>query len=160
MAVTQFAEDFDANDSAGLVGAPKFPPADRIVVTPSLLSSHGGSPTLTMVRTTFDAMAAGGIYDHIGGGFARYSTDERWLVPHFEKMLYDNSLLARVYWRPIKSRETTNYRRVACETLDYILRNDLALKEGFIPPPTPTPKGSKGSSSSGRRRRCAPVDRR
>ena len=62
-------------------------------------STRGPATThaLHMVRLTLDKMAAGGIYDHLGGGFARYSTDERWLVPHFEKMLYDNALLASVY---------------------------------------------------------------
>jgi aryl-alcohol dehydrogenase-like predicted oxidoreductase len=84
-----------------------------------------------MVRTTLDAMAAGGIYDHIGGGFARYSTDERWLVPHFEKMLYDNALLARVYVEGYQVTADENYRRVACETLDYILKEMTSPEGGF-----------------------------
>ncbi|MFM8552822.1 MAG: thioredoxin domain-containing protein [Nitrospiraceae bacterium] len=95
-AVTQFAEEFDARHG-GFGSAPKFPPATGLSL---LLRSHhrtGDPQTLQMVRKTLDAMAAGGMYDQIGGGFARYSTDDRWLVPHFEKMLYDNALLTRTY---------------------------------------------------------------
>ena len=80
-----------------------------------------------MVRRTLDAMAAGGIYDHVGGGFARYSTDERWLVPHFEKMLYDNALLARVYVEAYQSPVIQNYRRVALRDIGlHSERNDVA----------------------------------
>ena len=77
---------------------------------------------LQMVTTTLDAMAAGGIYDHIGGGFARYSTDERWLVPHFEKMLYDNALLGKVYLEAFQVTGNESYRQVVTEVLDYVLR--------------------------------------
>src|SRR5574340_1121069 len=130
LAVTQFAEDFDAGHG-GFGGAPKFPPATGLSL---LLHCHHRTKdthTLTMVRTTLDAMAAGGIYDHIGGGFARYSTDERWLVPHFEKMLYDNALLAHVYVEAYQVTGDENYRRVACETLDYILREMTSPEGGF-----------------------------
>ncbi|MCE3222964.1 MAG: uncharacterized protein K0S58_1144 [Nitrospira sp.] len=129
-AVTQFAEDFDAKHG-GFGGAPKFPPATGLSL---LLHCHHRTKdphTLTMVRTTLDAMAAGGIYDQIGGGFARYSTDERWLVPHFEKMLYDNALLARVYVEAYQVTGDANYRRVACETLDYILKEMTSPEGGF-----------------------------
>jgi uncharacterized protein YyaL (SSP411 family) len=84
-----------------------------------------------MVRTTLDAMARGGIYDQIGGGFARYSTDERWLVPHFEKMLYDNALLARTYLEAFQVTGDPFYRRIATEVLDYILREMTAPEGGF-----------------------------
>ena len=86
---------------------------------------------LHIVRKTLDAMAAGGIYDQIGGGFARYSTDERWLVPHFEKMLYDNALLARTYVEAYQVTQDENYRRIATETLDYILREMISEEGGF-----------------------------
>ena len=79
------------------VSAPKFPPATGLSFLLRRAHRTGDPQTIKMVRKTLDGMAAGGIYDHIGGGFARYSTDERWLVPHFEKMLYDNALLARTY---------------------------------------------------------------
>ncbi len=90
-----------------------------------LLRAHhrNGSPdTLEMVTTTLDAMASGGIYDHLGGGFARYSTDEEWLVPHFEKMLYDQALLVRVYLHAWQVTGEATYRQVLDETVDYVLR--------------------------------------
>jgi uncharacterized protein YyaL (SSP411 family)/aryl-alcohol dehydrogenase-like predicted oxidoreductase len=130
MAVTQFAEDFDAKQG-GFGGAPKFPPATGLSLLLHCYHRTKDPHTLTMVRTTLDAMAAGGIYDHIGGGFARYSTDERWLVPHFEKMLYDNALLARVYVEAYQVTKDENYRRVTCETLDYVLREMTSSEGGF-----------------------------
>ena len=75
-----------------------------------------------MVRRTLDQMARGGIYDQLGGGFHRYSTDAHWLVPHFEKMLYDNAQLARLYTRAWQVDRRRRYRRVATETLEYLLR--------------------------------------
>ncbi|HVG03275.1 MAG TPA: aldo/keto reductase, partial [Nitrospira sp.] len=129
--VTQFAEDFDAKHG-GFGGAPKFPPATGLSLLLHCYHRTKDPHTLTMVRTTLDAMAAGGIYDQIGGGFARYSTDERWLVPHFEKMLYDNALLARVYVEAYQVTGDLNYRRVACETLDYILKEMTSPEGGFF----------------------------
>jgi aryl-alcohol dehydrogenase-like predicted oxidoreductase len=84
-----------------------------------------------MVTKTLDAMAAGGIYDHIGGGFARYSTDERWLVPHFEKMLYDNALLVKTYLETYQVTKQPAYRRIVTEVLDYILREMTDPRGGF-----------------------------
>ncbi|MCW5795951.1 MAG: DUF255 domain-containing protein [Nitrospira sp.] len=130
VAVTQFAEDFDARQG-GFGGAPKFPPATGLSLLLHCYQRTKDPHTLTMVRTTLDAMAAGGIYDHIGGGFARYSTDERWLVPHFEKMLYDNALLARVYVEAYQVTADETYRRIACETLDYILKEMTSPEGGF-----------------------------
>ena len=92
--------DYDPAD-AGFGGAPKFPPS---MVLEFLLRHHQrtGSPAaLQMAEGTCAAMARGGLYDQLGGGFARYSTDAAWVVPHFEKMLYDNALLARVYLQPV-----------------------------------------------------------
>ena len=120
-AVAQFKEDFDA-EYGGFGRAPKFPPATSLSL---LLRCHrrtADAATLTMVTKTLDMMAAGGMYDHIGGGFARYSTDERWLVPHFEKMLYDNALLARVYVEAYQVTKKPLYRQIATEVLDYVLR--------------------------------------
>ena len=82
-----------------------------------------------MARRTLDAMALGGMYDLVGGGFHRYSVDQRWLVPHFEKMLYDNALLASVYLRAADRFDSEHYRRVADRTIDYVLR-ELALEGG------------------------------
>ncbi|MFQ5991701.1 MAG: aldo/keto reductase, partial [Nitrospiraceae bacterium] len=129
-AVTQFAEDFDAR-FGGFGSAPKFPPATGLSF---LLRQHHRTKdahTLLMVRRTLDAMAAGGMYDQVGGGFARYSTDERWLVPHFEKMLYDNALLARTYVEAYQVTSEERYRRVATETLDYIVKEMTSPEGGF-----------------------------
>ena len=83
------------------------------------------------VSTSLDAMASGGIYDHIGGGFARYSVDERWLVPHFEKMLYDQALLVRVYAHAAGSGDTDRWRQVVHETVGYVLRDLRQPGGGF-----------------------------
>jgi uncharacterized protein YyaL (SSP411 family) len=114
----------------GFGGAPKFPPASALEF---LLRMHlrGDGEALPMVTKTLDAMAAGGMYDLLGGGFHRYSVDRQWLVPHFEKMLYDNALLASTYLHGWVVTGDERYRRVAEETLDYVLR-ELALPEGGL----------------------------
>jgi len=89
------------------------------------------SQALHIVRLTLDKMARGGIYDHLGGGFARYSTDERWLAPHFEKMLYDNALMTTVYLEAYQVTRDAEYARVARETLDYILERMTDPEGGF-----------------------------
>ena len=109
-------------ERGGFGGAPKFPPSS---VLDFLL--RRGEPD--MVTTTLDAMAAGGMYDVVGGGFHRYSVDADWLVPHFEKMLYDNALLVPAYLHAWVVTGDERYRRVVEETCDYLLR-DLALPEG------------------------------
>jgi uncharacterized protein YyaL (SSP411 family) len=106
----------------GFGRAPKFPPASVL----ELLLRRG---ELDMVTRTLDAMAAGGMYDLLGGGFHRYSVDERWLVPHFEKMLYDNALLASAYLHGWLVTGRERYCAICEETLDYVLR-ELALPEG------------------------------
>jgi uncharacterized protein YyaL (SSP411 family) len=105
----------------GFGGAPKFP---QPMVLEFLLRMHarGEGEALVMLRRTLDRMAAGGIYDQLGGGFARYSTDAAWHVPHFEKMLYDNAQLVRVYTRAWQVTRDPSYRRVAVETIEYLLR--------------------------------------
>jgi uncharacterized protein len=113
----------------GFGGAPKFPPASALEF---LLRRHhrtGDDEALAMVTRTLDGMAAGGMYDLLGGGFHRYSVDERWLVPHFEKMLYDNALLAPVYLHAWLVTGEERHREVAEATLDYLLR-ELRLPEG------------------------------
>jgi uncharacterized protein YyaL (SSP411 family) len=113
----------------GFGGAPKFPPASALEF---LLRRHhrtGDEETLAMVTRTLYGMAAGGMYDLVGGGFHRYSVDERWLVPHFEKMLYDNALLAPVYLHAWVVTGEERHREVAEATLDYLLR-ELRLAEG------------------------------
>ncbi|WP_447986784.1 aldo/keto reductase [Nitrospira sp. Nam74] len=129
-AVTQYAEEFDPGHG-GFGHAPKFPPATGLSFLLRRYNRTGDVHTLTMVRKTLDGMASGGMYDHVGGGFARYSTDEKWLVPHFEKMLYDNALLARTYLEAAQLTHDANYRRVATETLEYILREMTSPEGGF-----------------------------
>ena len=106
----------------GFGRAPKFPPASAL----ELLIRRG---EVDPAATTFDAMAAGGMYDLVGGGFHRYSVDERWLVPHFEKMLYDNALLVPAYLHGWLVTGNGHYRDVAEQTIEYMLR-DLRLAEG------------------------------
>jgi uncharacterized protein len=129
-AVTQFREHFDERHG-GFGSAPKFPPSAGLSLLLRCYRRTGDSRTLQMVTRTLDAMAAGGIYDHIGGGFARYSTDERWLVPHFEKMLYDNALLARTYLEAYQVTKQSSYRQVTTDVLDYILREMADPTGGF-----------------------------
>lgn len=126
----QFAKNFDPV-FGGFGQAPKFPPATGLSFLLRHYHQTGQNQTLLMVRKTLDAMAAGGMYDHIAGGFSRYSTDERWLVPHFEKMLYDNSLLAKTYVEAYQVTQDANYRRVATEILDYIIREMTSPEGGF-----------------------------
>ncbi|HEY6584853.1 MAG TPA: thioredoxin domain-containing protein [Gaiellaceae bacterium] len=112
----------------GFGGAPKFPPASTLEF---LLRMHlrGDEQALPMVVKTLDAMAAGGMYDLVGGGFHRYSVDRAWLIPHFEKMLYDNALLASAYLHGWVVTGDEAYRRIVEQTLDYV-RRELALPEG------------------------------
>ena len=128
--VHDFSEEFDPN-FGGFGSAPKFPPATGLSLLLRCYRRNRDAKALHMVTKTLDAMAAGGMYDHIGGGFARYSTDERWLVPHFEKMLYDNALLARAYLDAYQVTKQETYRDVVIEVLDYILREMTDHDGGF-----------------------------
>ncbi|MFF0764508.1 MULTISPECIES: thioredoxin domain-containing protein [unclassified Streptomyces] len=113
----------------GFGGAPKFPPS---MVLEFLLRHHartGSEGALQMAQDTCERMARGGIYDQLGGGFARYSVDRDWVVPHFEKMLYDNALLCRVYAHLWRATGSGLARRVALETADFMVR-ELRTKEG------------------------------
>jgi uncharacterized protein len=111
-------------ERGGFGGAPKFPPASSL----ELLLARGETE---VVERTLDAMMAGGIYDQLGGGFARYSVDAIWLVPHFEKMLYDNAQLARAYLHGAQRLGHKRYRRVCEETLDWMLREMRGPEGGF-----------------------------
>jgi uncharacterized protein len=122
-AVTALATGFD-RDHAGWGGAPKFPPHATLEF---LLAA--GEPKLAL--ETLRAMAAGGIYDQVGGGFARYAVDRTWTVPHFEKMLYDNALLARAYLHAWQLTGQSRFAEVCCETLDWALREMRGEEGGF-----------------------------
>src|SRR5262245_5576731 len=115
----------------GFGGAPKFPHPMDLQVLLRLWKRHHRAGFLEMVATTLDKMAAGGIYDHLGGGFHRYSVDERWLVPHFEKMLYDNALLTTAYVEGFLATGNEEYARVARETCDFVLRDLTDPAGGF-----------------------------
>jgi uncharacterized protein YyaL (SSP411 family) len=135
-AVLDQAEDglrrsFDSQ-LGGFGAAPKFPPAMAVDFLLRRYVRNGDPQTLTMITTTLDAMAAGGIYDHVGGGFARYSTDAYWLVPHFEKMLYDQALLVGAYLRAFLVTGEPRYRRVVEETITYVLRDLRHPGGGFL----------------------------
>ena len=129
-AVSDLREAFDSA-YGGFGQAPKFPPCAALSL---LLRRHqrtGEGELLEMVCKTLDGMKNGGIYDQLAGGFARYSTDERWLVPHFEKMLYDNAQLASVYLEAFQVTGSAEYARVVEETLDYVLREMQAPEGGY-----------------------------
>jgi uncharacterized protein YyaL (SSP411 family) len=113
----------------GFGTAPKFPHPMGLRFLLRQFARTGNVMALHMVRHTLDHMARGGIHDHLAGGFARYSTDDRWLVPHFEKMLYDNALLASTYLESYQVSGLTHDARVAASTLDYIV-NGLGSPEG------------------------------
>ncbi|MGW0393280.1 thioredoxin domain-containing protein [Streptomyces sp. NPDC003042] len=137
-ALLALTREYDAT-RGGFGGAPKFPPS---MVLEFLLRHHartGSEGALQMAADTCEAMARGGIYDQLGGGFARYSVDREWVVPHFEKMLYDNALLCRVYahlWRAIARDGVADdlaelARRVALETADFMVRELRTEHGGF-----------------------------
>ena len=116
-------------DHGGFGPAPKFPQPGALEFLLRVCGEPWAPRAAEMLGHTLTAMAAGGIYDHLGGGFSRYSVDRRWEVPHFEKMLYDNSLLARIYLRAHQVTGDPDLARIAGETLDYIMR-DLGLPGG------------------------------
>ena len=115
----------------GFGGAPKFPPAMTLEFLLRAWRRSDDPAVLTMVTRTLDAMADGGINDQLAGGFARYSTDAHWLVPHFEKMLYDNALLAHTYLEGYRATGADRYARVARATLDFMLAELLTSDGGF-----------------------------
>ncbi len=130
------APDLVATTAARLLGsfdpewggfgrAPKFP-------QPAMVELVLRAARVEEVTTTLDAMASGGIYDHLGGGFARYATDRRWLVPHFEKMLYDNALLVRLYTHAWQATGNERWRQVVSETVDYLLSPPMRQAGGGL----------------------------
>ena len=111
----------------GFGRAPKFPQPPMLETLLQAAAYTGQADLLQAVATTLDAMASGGIYDHLGGGFSRYSTDRRWLVPHFEKMLYDNALLARLYLHAYQATGAGQWRQVVEETVGYLLSAPMRI---------------------------------
>jgi uncharacterized protein YyaL (SSP411 family) len=130
-AYAQFRDIFDPRDG-GFGGAPKFPRSETISLLLRIHRRTEDASALHMAKHSLEKMARGGIFDHLGGGFHRYSTDAQWLVPHFEKMLYDNALLARAYLEA-HAVDPANplWSGVARETLDYVLRDMTSPEGGF-----------------------------
>jgi uncharacterized protein YyaL (SSP411 family) len=128
----------------GLKGAPKFPQPMLLEFLLRQWRRTGDETARALVDLTLDQMARGGIYDQIGGGFARYSTDAEWLVPHFEKMLYDNAQLARLYLDAYRAFGTPAYRRVVEETLDYVVREMTSPEGGFYSAQDADSEGAEG----------------
>jgi len=120
-ATSYYAEVFDAREG-GVRRAPKFPSSFNVRFLLRYWKRTGDEQALQMARFTLEKMALGGIYDQVGGGFHRYSTDARWLVPHFEKMLYDNALLAVAYTEGWQATGSAFFQRIAAEVLDYVAR--------------------------------------
>ncbi|MDO0935938.1 thioredoxin domain-containing protein [Streptomyces sp. DG2A-72] len=129
-ALLGLTREYDAQ-RGGFGGAPKFPPSMVIEFLLRHAARTGSEGALQMAADTCERMARGGIYDQLGGGFARYSVDREWVVPHFEKMLYDNALLCRVYAHLWRATGSDLARRVALETADFMVRELRTTEGGF-----------------------------
>ncbi|MGC2235345.1 MAG: thioredoxin domain-containing protein [Pyrinomonadaceae bacterium] len=125
-----FTRTFDASNG-GFGGAPKFPPSMSLEFLLRYYKRAGDENALEIVKKTCEKMAHGGIYDQLGGGFHRYSVDAVWLVPHFEKMLYDNAQLIRIYLHLFQATKDEFYKRIAIETLEYVKREMLDERGAF-----------------------------
>ena len=126
----KIAGAFDS-EWGGFGQAPKFPSTHHLELVLRAFMTTASDDAKRVVVTSLDAMASGGMYDHIGGGFARYSVDREWLVPHFEKMLYDQALLVRIYRQAYSVLGAPHYRQVVEETIDYVLRELRQPDGGF-----------------------------
>ena len=143
LAYEQLRDRFD-REYGGFGGAPKFPTAHNLPFLLRYWKRTGESMALDMVETTLQAMRRGGVYDHVGFGFHRYSTDRRWLVPHFEKMLYDQALLAAAHIEAFQATGKEEYARTAREIFHYVLRDMTADGGGFYSAEDADSEGEEG----------------
>ena len=143
VAYEQLGERFD-EQNGGFGGEPKFPTSHNLLFLLRYWKRTGNDRALEMVNKTLLAMRNGGIYDHLGFGFHRYSTDSQWLVPHFEKMLYDQALLAIAYTEAYQATKREEYSQTASEILDYVLRNMTAPEGGFYSAEDADSEGEEG----------------
>ncbi len=142
-AYEQLRSNYDPRNG-GFGKAPKFPTPHNLLFLLRYWKRTGDGKALEMVETTLDHMRRGGIYDHVGFGFHRYSTDPGWLVPHFEKMLYDQALLAIAYTEAYLATGNTSYKRTAREVLDYVLRDMTSAEGGFYSAEDADSEGEEG----------------
>ena len=142
-AYKQLAERFD-EQHGGFGSAPKFPTPHNLLFLLRYWRRTGNEKALQIVDRTLFAMRQGGIYDHIGLGFHRYSTDSQWLVPHFEKMLYDQALLATAYTEAYQATGREEYAQTAHEVFTYVLRDMTAPEGGFYSAEDADSEGEEG----------------
>ena len=143
-AAAYYARAYD-DANGGVRGAPKFPSSFPVRLLLRHYRRTGNAAALTMAEHTLEKMAASGMHDQLGGGFHRYSTDERWLVPHFEKMLYDNAQLAVAYAEAWQVTGRDDFARVLRTTLDYVLREMTAIDGGFFSATDADSEGEEGT---------------
>jgi len=139
-----FERNFD-REYGGFGRAPKFPQPTALTLLLIYWHKSGERNVLKMVETTLDAMSAGGIYDHLGGGFHRYSTDRKWIVPHFEKMLYDQALLSSVYIQAYQVTRKNDHAVIPTEVYDYVLRDMTGTGGGFYSAEDADSEGGEGT---------------